>query len=83
MSKARVCYNTGAMLSPDAFKFYHTLNLPLKNLYGTTEGGLLSGAKNDDIREETLGCLMDGAEVRITDQGEITYRQPGRFPRLL
>ncbi len=79
LSKARVCYNTGAVLSPDAFKFYHTLNLPLKNLYGTTEGGILSGAGNDDIREETLGCVMDGAEVRITDQGEITYRQPGVF----
>ena len=36
-------------------------------------------AKNDDIREETLGCVMDGAEVRITDQGEITYRHPGIF----
>ena len=79
LSKARVCYNTGAMLSPDAFKFYHTLNLPLKNLYGTTEGGILSGAGNDDIRQETLGRVVDGAEVRVTDQGEITYREPGLF----
>jgi long-chain acyl-CoA synthetase len=79
LSKARICYNTGAMLSPDAFKFYHALNLPLKNLYGTTEGGMLSGARNDDIRLETVGNIHDGAEIRITDQGEITYRQPGVF----
>ena len=39
LSNARICYTTGAMLSPDAFRFYHALNLPLKSLYGTTEGG--------------------------------------------
>ena len=50
LQNARICYTTGAMLSPDAFKFYHALNLPLKSLYGSTEGGALAGAKNEDIR---------------------------------
>ena len=79
LSNARICCNTGAMLSPDAFRFYHALNLPLKSLYGTTEGGALAGAKNDDIRLETIGYVHKGAEVRITDSGEIIYRQPGIF----
>lgn len=76
---ARICYTTGAMLSPDAFRFYHALNLPLKSLYGSTEGGALTGAKNDDIRLETVGPVHRGAEVRITNSGEIIYRQPGIF----
>jgi long-chain acyl-CoA synthetase len=76
---ARICYTTGAMLSPDAFRFYHALNLPLKSIYGSTEGGALTGAKNDDIRLETVGPVHRGAEVRITDDGEIIYRQPGIF----
>ncbi len=76
---ARICYTTGAMLSPDAFRFYHALNLPLKSLYGTTEGGALTGARNDDIRLETVGPVHKGAEVRITDNGELIYRQPGIF----
>jgi len=79
LSKARTCYTTGAMLSPDAFRFYHALNLPLKSLYGTTEGGALTGAKNDDISLETVGPAHNGTEVRITDKGEIIYRQPGIF----
>ena len=79
LSNARICYTTGAMLSPDAFRFYHALNLPLKSLYGTTEGGVLTGAKNDDIRLETVGPVHKGAEVRITDNGELIYRQPGIF----
>jgi long-chain acyl-CoA synthetase len=76
---ARICYTTGTMLSPEAFRFYHALNLPLKSLYGSTEGGALTGAKNDDICLETVGPVHRGAEVRITDDGEIIYRQPGIF----
>jgi long-chain acyl-CoA synthetase len=79
LSNARICCNTGAMLSPEAFRFYHALNLPLKSLYGTTEGGALSGAKNDDIRLETVGPVQNGAEIKITDKGELIYRQPGIF----
>jgi len=79
LSNARICYTTGAMLSPDAFRFYHALNLPLKSLYGTTEGGALTGAKNDDISLETVGPPHKGTEVRITDEGELIYRQPGIF----
>jgi len=79
LSNARICYATGAMLSPEAFRFYHALNLPIKSLYGSTEGGALTGAKNDDIRLETVGPVHEGAEVRITDDGEIIYRQPGVF----
>jgi long-chain acyl-CoA synthetase len=67
------------MLSPDAFRFYHALNLPLKSLYGTTEGGALTGAKNDDISLETVGPVHKGTEVKITDRGELIYRQPGIF----
>jgi long-chain acyl-CoA synthetase len=77
LSNARICYSTGAILSPDAFRFYHALNLPLKSLYGSTEGGLLTGAKNDDIRPETVGPVHRGGEVRIDSNGELIYRQSG------
>jgi long-chain acyl-CoA synthetase len=79
LSNARICYTTGATLSPDAFRFYHALNLPLKSLYGSTEGGALSGARSDDIHFETVGPAHEGTEVKISDDGEIIYRQPGVF----
>ena len=79
LSNARICYSTGAILSPDAFRFYHALNLPLKSLYASTEGGTLTGADNDDIHFETVGPPHEGTEVKISDGGEIIYRQPGVF----
>jgi len=79
LQNARICYTTGSILSPDALKFYHALNLPLKNLYGSTEGGALTGARGGDIRLDTVGPAHRGAEVRTTDEGEIVYRQAGTF----
>ena len=79
LQNARICYTTGSILSPDAVKFYHAMNLPLKNVYGSTEGGVLTGAKNDDIRLDTVGPAHMGAEVKATDEGEIIYRQAGTF----
>ena len=79
LSNARICYTTGAILSPDAFRFYHALNLPLKSLYGSTEGGALTGASNDDIQIETVGPVHRQAQVSTTANGELICRQPGIF----
>jgi long-chain acyl-CoA synthetase len=79
LSNARICYTLGAVLSPDAFRFYHALNIPLKSLYGTTEGGILTGATNDDIRLDTVGPVYKGIEVKISADGELMYRHPGTF----
>jgi long-chain acyl-CoA synthetase len=79
LSNARVCYATETMLSPDAFRFYHALNLPLKSLYGSAEGGAIAGPETDDIRIETVGLVHEGVEVRITDDGELLCRHPGTF----
>ena len=79
LSNARICYTTGAMLSPEAFRFYHALNLPLKSLYGSTEGGALTGAGNDEIHFETVGPAHQQVQVNITADGELVCRQPGAF----
>jgi long-chain acyl-CoA synthetase len=77
LSNAKICYTTNGILSPEAFRFYHALNLPLKSLYGSTEGGVLTGAKNDDILPDTVGPPHRGAEVRIDSNGELIYRHSG------
>jgi long-chain acyl-CoA synthetase len=79
LQNGRICYSTAAILSPDAFRFYHALNLPLKSLFGSTEGGTLAGARNEDIRLDTIGPAYEGTEVKISDGGEILSRSPGAF----
>ncbi|MEW6669571.1 MAG: AMP-binding protein [Thermodesulfobacteriota bacterium] len=79
LQHARVCYSTAAILSPEAFRFFHALKLPLKSLYGSTEGGPLTGAGNEDIRLDTVGPAHEGTEVRVSDDGEILCRQAGTF----
>ena len=79
LSNARICYTTGAMLSSDAFRLYHALGLPLKNLYSTTEGGALTGARGDGIHLEAVDTAQRGIEVRIAESGEFLYRQPAVF----
>jgi long-chain acyl-CoA synthetase len=79
LSRVRIGYSTGAFLSPEVCRFYQALHIPLKSLYGSTEGGLLTGARNDDLRLDTVGPAHPEAEVKVTDQGELLYRQPGIF----
>ncbi|MBN2058838.1 MAG: AMP-binding protein [Deltaproteobacteria bacterium] len=79
LSNARICYSTGAILSPEASLFYHSLNIPLKSLYGSAEGGALSGARRHDISSDTVGPAHRGAEIKTTAEGELIYKQEGVF----
>jgi long-chain acyl-CoA synthetase len=76
---ARICYATGARLSPQVIKFYHALNVPLKSLYGSTEAGAIASSRNEDISLSTVGTLFRGTEVQVTANGEMLIRQPGSF----
>ncbi len=76
---ARICYTAGSTISPDVIRFFHAIKVPLKSLYGSAEGGALTGASNDDILPDTVGTLNTGVEVKITEAGEIISRQPGIF----
>ncbi|MBI5031663.1 MAG: AMP-binding protein [Chloroflexi bacterium] len=79
LSNARICYSSGALLSSNAVKFYHALNLPLKNLYGTTETGFLTTANNDDVRSDTVGTVLQGTELKVTGDGEWVFRCGSMF----
>jgi long-chain acyl-CoA synthetase len=76
---ARVCYTSGATLCAEAFHFYHALNIPLKNLYGSSEAGAISGSTNENINPATAGQVNSEVEIKITDSGEIITRNACHF----
>jgi len=74
MTRARLC-NTGAfVLAPESFAFLTGLGIGLRQGYGATEGGLVTAHTLDDITPDTCGSILPGVDVKITDEGEITWK---------
>jgi long-chain acyl-CoA synthetase len=80
LSRIRVAYTAGEAIGPEIFRFYRSLGLNLKQLYGQTEASVYVTVQPDnDIDAETVGKPSSGVEVKISDKGEVLYRSPGVF----
>jgi long-chain acyl-CoA synthetase len=79
LTKARICYSTGQTVNANTIRFFSSLNVPLKNIYGCVEGGIVAGPKVADIKPETVGSVFTGVELKIADNGELIWRQNGIF----
>ncbi|WP_419715236.1 long-chain fatty acid--CoA ligase [Kiloniella laminariae] len=56
----------GAAMGPDTFKFFLSMGIPLRQLYGQTEAlGAHTIHKSDDVNHDTVGSPMPGVELRI------------------
>jgi len=76
----RVGYTAGEAIGPEIFRFYRSLGLNLKQLYGQTEASVYITAQPDgEIRADTVGRPTPGVEIRIAESGEVLYRSPGVF----
>jgi long-chain acyl-CoA synthetase len=80
MTRMKVGYTAGEAIGPEIFKFYRSLGLNLKQLYGQTEASVYITAQPDgQISAETVGTPSPDVEIDITDTGEVLYRSPGVF----
>lgn len=80
MTKVRVAYTAGEAIGPDIFRFYRSLGINLKQLYGQTEASVYITAQPDgQIDADTVGTPSLDVELKIADNGEVLYRSPGVF----
>ena len=80
LKNIRRAYTGGAALGPDVFRFFHSIGVNLKQLYGQTEvAGISVVHRDDDIRFQTVGRPLPGTEVMIAQDGEILCRGPSVF----
>jgi len=80
MSRMKVGYTAGEAIGPEIFRFYRSLGLNLKQLYGQTEASVYVTAQPDgEISADTVGTPSPDVEIEIADDGEVLYRSPGVF----
>ena len=78
MSRVRVAYTAGEAIGPDLFKFYRSIGINLKQLYGSTETAVFVCLQPDhEARADTVGVPCAGVEIKVADNGEILVKSPG------
>jgi long-chain acyl-CoA synthetase len=74
-------YTGGAALGPDIFRFFHAMGVNLKQGYGQTETtGICVVHPDGDIKFQTVGLPMPGAEIKVDESGEIMVKGDVCFP---
>jgi long-chain acyl-CoA synthetase len=78
--RLRVGVSGAAPLSPDVMEFFHALGVPVVEGYGLTETAS-SATVNEpgDFRIGTVGRPVDGAEIRLAEDGEILIHSDSVF----
>ncbi len=77
MSRIRVAYTAGAAIGPDLFRFYRSIGVNLKQLYGSTETCAYVCLQPDGgVKFDTVGEAAPGVEIKIADSGEVLVRGP-------
>ncbi|PTD95481.1 AMP-dependent synthetase/ligase [Pseudothauera lacus] len=77
MSRIRVAYTAGAAIGPDLFRFYRSIGINLKQLYGQTETCAYVCLQPDgQIKLDSVGKPAPQVEVKLADNGEILVKGP-------
>jgi long-chain acyl-CoA synthetase len=78
--RARLVYTGGAPLGSDTFRFFRSFGVNLKQVWGSTElSGLATLQPDGEANSDTVGPVLAGTEVRISEEGEVLIRSPGVF----
>ena len=77
LSRIRMAYTAGAAIGPDLFRFYRSIGVNLKQLYGSTETCAYVCLQPDGaVKFDSVGQAAPGVEIRIAGNGEVLVRGP-------
>ena len=80
LRRVRWALTGGAPLGPDTFRFFRSIGVNLKQVYGSTETtGLVSLQPNAEANPTTAGRPCPGIDVRIAERGEVLVKSAGIF----
>ena len=80
VSRVRLAYTAGEAIGPEIFRFWRSLGVNLKQLYGQTEASVYITAQPDgEIYADTVGKPNIGVDIKIAENGEVLFKSPGVF----
>ena len=80
LGRVRWAYTGGAPLGPDAFRFFRSFGINLKQIYGVTElCGVTAVQPDSEADPNTVGRMCRGIDVQIASNSEVLVRSPGAF----
>jgi long-chain acyl-CoA synthetase len=79
LDRARLSYTGAAPISNSLLEWFLTLGLPITEVFGQTEIGVVTVTRQKPLRQGTVGEAIPGVEVKISEEGEILVRHPYCF----
>jgi long-chain acyl-CoA synthetase len=80
LRRTRWAYTGGAPLGPDAYRFFRSFGINLKQVWGSTElSGLAALQRDGEADPDTVGQVIPGSEIRIAENGEVLVRSRAVF----
>jgi len=86
LQSAYFAQSGGSGMAPDVFRFFHTMGVKLRNVFGTTEMGLFTLHQGERYDLETVGKWMpvhphfgSALEYVISEEGELLVRGGAGF----
>ncbi len=78
---ARWGVTAGYTMGERTFRFWKAIGIDMRQVFGASEQGLISGHMQGDIRTNSVGTLLEEAAVRIDDSGELLINSPAMFTK--
>ena len=80
LGRIRLAYTAGEAIGAETFRFFRSIGVNLKQLYGQTEASVFVTIQPDhEAWSDTVGVAVPGVEIKIHEGGEVLYRSSGVF----
>ena len=84
LARIKRAYVAGAAIQPDAFYFYHSIGLNLKQTYGGTEVAGIAFVQHDHaIKAGSSGIPIPNTKVKIDNEGTVYLKNNAIFTEYL
>ena len=79
IKRGRIARVGGTAISPEVIRYFQAIGMPLVQIYGSSECGMVTMHQKGQIKPETSGTPLEGYEVKLSDEGEILVKSPCMF----